>query len=569
MGLRVIFGAIITVALCTWCGLLYSVFASEISQPNPPDPCAGVARVLWSSRVVLRTETVPAAIHVGADGRIAEVRAAVTRAAAAQWASRELRLPLEAYEDGEVISPGVVDSAAHLAHAEHGGIGRTWEGFATGTQAAAAGGVTTVVDLPDLSPTLTSSAAALHQKTEAARGQLHADVGFWGAVTPDHARDRLGLRELLDAGALGLVALLGGGDEHADEAGGAAGHVRAMECSTAAECRRLNARGRADDEAARWRREAEDADAAEAGGLRAVPVAALEAAVSALTPSGRPLLVHSEELPAQRQSLEAAAAAADGMDYASWQLSRPAAWERGAVRALIALAERRRSSSRLHLMRVSDATAASTLAEAAWSLAPATDARGERVPRLTAGTCPHYAVYAAEDAERGDTRLKAAPPLRSRANRDALWRGLVSGEVRLLASDHTPTTLERRAGTFFVAATGISGMQFTLPAAWTAAQAHGANLGNLSKWLSEEPARLAGLPRKGAIEAGRDADLVVWSPDTPADCATVYHRQPGSPYEEAALHGRVRHTLLRGRSVFSDGQHPDNACGEVLLGSTP
>ncbi len=67
---------------------------------------------------------------------------------------------------------------------------------------------------------------------------------------------------------------------------------------------------------------------------------------------------------------------------------------------------------------------------------------------------------------------------------------------------------------------------------------------------------------------GAFADLVVWSPDTPADCATVYHRQPGSPYEEAALHGRVRHTLLRGRSVFSDGQHPDNACGEVLLGST-
>ena len=126
MGLRVIFGAIITVALCTWCGLLYSVFASEISQPNPPDPCAGVARVLWSSRVVLRTETVPAAIHVGADGRIAEVRAGGDAGGGGEWPLRELRLPLEAYEDGEVISPGVVDSAAHLAHAEHGGIGRTW-----------------------------------------------------------------------------------------------------------------------------------------------------------------------------------------------------------------------------------------------------------------------------------------------------------------------------------------------------------------------------------------------------------------------------------------------------------
>ena len=340
-------------------------------------------------------------------------------------------------------------------------------------------------------------------------------------------------------------------------------HVRAMECSTAAECRRLNARGRADEP--RWRREAEDADAAEAGGLRAVPVAALEAAVSALTPSGRPLLVHSEE---RRRSAS----------RSRRRRRRPTGWTtpRGSSRA-----PRRGSARRPRPHRLGRA--------AALVLAPPPDARLRRHrrvdarrggvvararhrrarrarPRLTAGTCPHYAVYAAEDAERGDTRLKAAPPLRSRANRDALWRGLVSGEVRL-ASDHTPTTLERRAGPSSSPPPASRGCSSRCPPRGRRRRRTAP-----TSAICRNGSRGACAPRRAAAQGGdrggRDADLVVWSPDTPDDCATVYHRQPGSPYEEAALHGRVRHTLLRGRSVFSDGQHPDNACGEVLLGST-
>lgn len=173
--------------------------------------------------------------------------------------------------------------------------------------------------------------------------------------------------------------------------------------------------------------------------------------------------------------------------------------------------------------------------------------------------------FDAESVVRGDTRLKVAPPLRDASNRRKLWSSLLDGSVSMLASDHTPATLEERAGSFFDAFTGISGLQFTLPATWTEGREHGASLQNLSKWLSEEPAKLAGIwRRKGSLDAGKDADLVVWRPDARTDTAAVFHRQPGSPYEDLPLMGRVVTTVLRGRTVFRDSQQPLATCGQVL-----
>ena len=76
---------------------------------------------------------------------------------------------------------------------------------------------------------------------------------------------------------------------------------------------------------------------------------------------------------------------------------------------------------------------------------------------------------------------------------------------------------------------------------------------------------MAGLTSKGAIAVGKDADFVIWRPEARADTASVYHRQPGSPYEDASLVGRVVATVLRGRYVFKDGQPPLAPCGNVIL----
>ncbi|MGI9518997.1 MAG: allantoinase AllB [Pirellulaceae bacterium] len=100
-----------------------------------------------------------------------------------------------------VISPGIVDAHVHINEP-----GRTeWEGFATATSAAAAGGITTIIDMPLNSSPVTTTVAALQTKKSAAAGKCHVDVGFYGGVVPGNASD---LQPLIDAGVLGLKAFL-------------------------------------------------------------------------------------------------------------------------------------------------------------------------------------------------------------------------------------------------------------------------------------------------------------------------------------------------------------------------
>ena len=97
--------------------------------------------------------------------------------------------------------PGVVDSHVHVNEP-----GRTeWEGFETATRAAAAGGITTIVDMPLNSIPPTTTVDALHAKAEAMRGKLHVDVGLWGGVVPGNLDQ---LRPMLDAGARGFKCFL-------------------------------------------------------------------------------------------------------------------------------------------------------------------------------------------------------------------------------------------------------------------------------------------------------------------------------------------------------------------------
>lgn len=377
-----------------------------------------------------------------------------------------------------VVSPGVVDTHVHVNEP-----GRTdWEGFESATRAAAAGGVTTLVDMPLNSIPATTSVTALEEKRRAAQGKCSVDVGFLGGAIPGNAGE---LERLHHAGVLAFKCFLtpSGVDEF-------------PHCG--------------------------EADVARA--------------LAALAPLNAVLMAHAELPEALVEGHEHA------RSYAAYAATRPAAAEVQAVELLARLAEAARA--RVHIVHVSSA-----------ATPPVVTAARERGVAITAETCPHYLHFAAHEIRDGATQFKCAPPIRTRADRDALWHALATGQIGHVASDHSPcppAMKRKESGDFMAAWGGIASLQLTLPVLWTGMRERGLPLARLAEWLSLAPARLVGLAgRKGSLSPGHDADLVVWDPDATfvVQGTSLLHRHPFTPYQGARLHGVVHSTYVRGTCV--------------------
>jgi allantoinase len=188
---------------------------------------------------------------------------------------------------------------------------------------------------------------------------------------------------------------------------------------------------------------------------------------------------------------------------------------------------------------------------------------------VTVETCPHYLALAADDVPDGATDHKCAPPIRERANGEALWAALAAGHVDAIVSDHSPCPPQDKApgtGDFLSAWGGIASVQLGLSLVWTEAARRGHGLTDVVRWMASGPAGVAGLPRKGALRAGADADLVVFDPDATwtVDASALQHRHPVTPYHGRAVRGAVRATYLHGRRVAVDGAVPGVPTGRLL-----
>jgi allantoinase len=382
----------------------------------------------------------------------------------------------------QVLMPGIVDAHVHVNEP-----GRTeWEGFETATRAAAAGGVTTIVDMPLNSIPVTTTVEALEIKRAVARDRVHVDCAFWGGVVPGNASE---LGPLVKAGARGAKAFLvpSGIDEF------------------------------------------ESSDQA-----------TLRAAMTELKAANAPLLAHAELMGA------CCVTPTSALDYRDYLASRPRAWENDAIRMLAALC--RETGCRTHIVHLSSSDAIETV----------TAARAEGLP-ISAETCPHYLTFAAESIPARSPAFKCAPPIRERANRERLWQGLQDGVIDMVVSDHSPSTPALKShggGDFMTAWGGISSLQFSFPAVWTGARKRNIELVQVSRWMSQAPAELAGLgARKGRLAPGHDADLVVLDPDAKftVEPQGILHRHPVTPYLGLELLGVVLETYVRGHKVYDHG----------------
>jgi len=165
-----------------------------------------------------------------------------------------------------------------------------------------------------------------------------------------------------------------------------------------------------------------------------------------------------------------------------------------------------------------------------------------------------------DDLERrlrgGDTQALAELFAR---DRERLWRGLRDGGIDMVVSDHSPSTPDLKSlcgGDFMAAWGGISSLQFSLPAVWTAAAQRKFELADVSRWMSQASAALAGLSsRKGRIAPGMDADFSIFDMDATfrVEAEGVLHRHPLTPYLGMELKGVVLETYVRGHKVYDHG----------------
>jgi allantoinase len=265
----------------------------------------------------------------------------------------------------------------------------------------------------------------------------------------------------------------------------------------------------------------------------------LREAFPVLATLGVPLMVHAEH-PAHLVTPPPQGSSA----YPAYQGTRPPAAERAAIEMLVRLVEWCRVP--VHIVHLSSAEGVAAVREA----------RSRGLP-ITAETCPHYLTFAAEEIAPGATEYKCAPPIRGAVEREALWQGLVRGDIDLIVSDHSPAPpAMKQGGDFFAAWGGIASLELGLAAVWTAGAAHGVGLVELARWMASAPARLVGLERhKGHVASGRDADLVVWDPaaSVVVEPTLLQQRHPLTPYAGRRLRGVVRATYLRGRLAYRDG----------------
>lgn len=415
------------------------------------------------------------------------------------------RLPADAsntvIDIGEkILMPGIIDPHVHLNEP-----GRTaWEGFATGTRSAAAGGITTLVEMPLNASPVTTTAAAFDKKAAAAEGQLQVNCGFWGGLIPGNEAD---IEMLIDKGVLGFKAFLthSGIDEFPN--------VTAHDLH------------------------------------KAMPVIARH---------NLPLLVHCELTTSNKQLPTGNEKTAnDERSYQHYLSSRPAAWEDEAIALMIQLCEQ--YQCRVHIVHLSSANSIEQIKAAKQKELPLTVETAQHYLYFNAEEIP--------DAQTAFKCAPPIREKENNEHLwRALQEGIIDF-VATDHSPAPPDMKEIESGNLMKAWGGIASLQLALPVLWTAARKRNIPVTAMAKWLCEKPAILPGLhTTKGKIAKGFDADLVVWDPDKQF-CVTeelLHHKHKMTPYLNQALYGVVTHTWLGGQLIFEQGTFPALNKGKII-----
>jgi allantoinase len=440
--------------------------------------------IVHGGRVVTSTGT--AALDVVVTGGI------ITELAAPGMVSRADAEVIDA--TGLVVLPGLIDGHTHFVQDDpdlYDPDPDEHEGFEAGGRGAAAGGVTTVVEMPQARPP-TTDGATFERKRELASADAVVDFALWGGIIQTSTPEQID--EQVDAGAVGLKAFMCNSDPSFpgvddDRLFTSLIHLAGGDLML---------------------------------GVHAESDTLLQAGLLRMQQGGRtdPLAHHD---------------------------SRPPIVEVEAVSRAIVLAEA--AGAWIHIVHLSAGAAADAVARAK-----------ERGVRVTCETCPQYLALDHDDLNRLGPFARCAPPIRSRADVEHLWTRLADGTIDCITTDHCAFTYESRtrgAEDIFLAPNGLPGIETFLPVVQDEARRRGFDWSDIARWTATTPASLWHLaPRKGEIAIGADADFALLDPTTTWTVrgADLHHTHKWTPFEGKQVTGRVIRTLVRGVTVFHDGE---------------
>ncbi len=432
----------------------------------------------------------------------------------------EIRRPGSGQAVGEVINaggllilPGGIDIHFHCrapAFPERGD-------FATETRAAAAGGITTIFEMPISKPG-TSTLEVFEHRRALGEKNVYVDFGLYAAPASFDPNE---VEKMVQAGAIGFKTFM---------VAAPAGREQEFKGLIA----------RTDDE--------------------------LYCVLDIIKPYGIPAVFHCES-DSLLNFFSAQLEKEKGIPHSAHARSRPPVVESIAIARLISLSEE--FGRAVHVAHMSTAS----------GVAQVRDAKKRGVP-VTAETCPHYLLFTSDILDEIGPFGKVNPPIRGPREQAALWDGLDDGTIDVVASDHSPFSLpEKEKGQLDIrlAPPGVPGVEILYPFVLDLALGGRLTLARAVELVSTIPAKMYDLfPQKGTLQVGAQADIVLFDPEARVVVDRDRWFSKAAPserlYSGRRFQGRIEQTLVRGRTVFRHGEIIGEAGGGRFvrpLGSRP
>jgi dihydroorotase len=386
---------------------------------------------------------------------------------------------------GMIVLPGLID--VHVHFREPGDIQK--EDFLTGSRAAAAGGVTTVLDMPNNKPPITN-AAALEDKRELAKKSI-VNYGFYFGATSNNI-------------------------DEIKKAKNIAGVKTYMGSST--------------------------------GNLLVTD----DSALGRIFSSGELIAVHAEDEEMMLKNAERYKNEHNAEIHGKVRSQECAA---AAVKKAVDIAKK--YNTKLHICHSSTEEEMRLIAAA------------KKDANISCEVTPHHLFLTAAAMRKLGNFAKMNPPLRSKSDVEALWKGISRGVVDIIATDHAPHTIEEKEVDYWKAPSGVPGVETMLPLLLNAVNNNILSLQQLVKLTSENPAERFGIKNKGKIIARADADLVIvdMKKEKTIKNSEIVSKCAWTPFDGWKVKGRVIATIANGEIIYRSGEFIEVKAKEVKYGA--